>query len=68
MMEQDGFVGPVNLGNPCEMRIFDLAKMVIEKTGSSSKLVFKELPEDDPIKRKPNIELAKGKLNLETLH
>ena len=63
MMEQDGFVGPVNLGNPSEMRILDLAKMIIEKTGSSSKLVFKELPEDDPVKRKPDIALAKEMLN-----
>ena len=63
MMEQDGFVGPVNLGNPCEMTILDLAKMIIEKTGSSSKLVFKELPEDDPVKRKPDIALAKEMLN-----
>ena len=63
MMEQDGFVGPVNLGNPCEMTILDLAKMIIEKTGSSSKLIFKELPEDDPVKRKPDITLAKEMLN-----
>lgn len=63
MMEQDGFIGPVNLGNPHEMSILELATMIIEKTGSSSKLMFKELPEDDPVKRKPDISLANQKLN-----
>ncbi len=62
MMEQEGFSGPVNLGNPCEMTIVELAEMIIQKTGSSSKVVYKDLPVDDPIKRKPSIELAKQKL------
>lgn len=62
MMEQEGFSGPVNLGNPCEMTIVELAEMIIQKTGSSSKIVYKDLPVDDPIRRKPSIELAKKKL------
>ncbi len=65
MMEQDGFVGPVNLGNPCEMTIRGLAEMIKDMTGSSSQIVYKELPEDDPVKRKPDISLAKEKLNWE---
>lgn len=63
MMEKDDFNGPVNLGNPHEMTVLELAEMIIEKTGSSSKIVHKPLPVDDPIKRKPNIELAKKELN-----
>jgi len=52
------FTGPVNLGNPVEFRILDLAELVIQMTGSSSKLLFKPLPEDDPKQRKPTILLA----------
>lgn len=63
MMNQDGFIGPVNLGNPSEFTMMELAKKVIEITGSKSKLVYKKLPEDDPIKRKPDIGLAKERLN-----
>lgn len=63
MMEQDGFSGPVNLGNPHEMTIVDLAEMIISKTGSSSKIVYRPLPVDDPIKRKPSIQLAMEKLH-----
>lgn len=59
MMETDSKVsGPVNLGNPREMTVLELAKMIIQKTGSNSEIVFDKLPEDDPVKRKPNIELA----------
>jgi UDP-glucuronate decarboxylase len=65
MMRKDGFYGPVNLGNPQEITILDLANMIIEKTGSSSRIVFKELPEDDPMKRKPCIDLAKKELGWE---
>ena len=62
MMEND-IVGPVNLGNPYEeITILDLAKTIIELTDSKSKIIFKELPEDDPIKRKPDISLAMNKL------
>ena len=62
MMRKDNFYGPVNLGNPQEITILDLAHMIIEKTGSRSQIVFKELPEDDPVKRKPCIDLAKKEL------
>ena len=56
------FTGPVNLGNPIEFRILDLAELVLKMTGSSSKLVFKPLPQDDPKQRKPNIALAQKEL------
>lgn len=66
MMENDkGFIGPVNLGNPCETSILDFAKFIIELTGSNSKIVFKPLPSDDPMQRKPDISLAKEMLNFE---
>ncbi len=58
----DGFTGPVNLGNPEEFTILDLAETIIALTQSNSKIVFKPLPQDDPLQRKPNIELAKQKL------
>lgn len=56
---KDDFTGPVNLGSEEEIKIIDLAKMVIKLTGSQSKIVFKELPKDDPVKRKPDLSLAK---------
>lgn len=59
----DDFTGPVNLGNPQEYSILELAEKIIASTQSKSKIVFKPLPEDDPLQRKPNIELAKDKLN-----
>jgi UDP-glucuronate decarboxylase len=62
MMERDGFIGPVNLGNPGEFTILELAQKVIEKTGSKSKLEFAPLPPDDPVKRRPDISLAQEKL------
>lgn len=66
MMEnQEGFIGPVNLGNPSEFTIKDFSKLVLDKTNSSSSLVYKELPSDDPTRRKPNITLAKEQLNWE---
>lgn len=59
MMETDSSVsGPINLGNPRELTVMELAKMIIQQTGSDSKIVFDKLPEDDPVKRKPNIDLA----------
>lgn len=61
-MNRDGFSGPVNLGNPNEMTIVDLAKKVIALTGSSSKIVQRPLPKDDPTRRQPNISLAKSEL------
>ena len=61
-MNQDDFIGPVNLGNPEEFTILDLAKNIIRLTGSKSKLVFNSLPKDDPVRRRPDISLAKKKL------
>ncbi|MGD2185602.1 MAG: SDR family oxidoreductase [Desulfobacterales bacterium] len=58
----DDFTGPVNLGNPKEYSILELAEKIISLTKSKSKIVFKPLPEDDPLQRKPNIELAKDRL------
>ena len=62
MMEKDNFPGPVNLGNPGEITIEELAKIVIEMTGSQSRIVRKPLPSDDPVKRRPDISLAKENL------
>ena len=61
----DDFVGPVNLGNPTETTILQLAEKVIDLTGSGSKLVKRPLPSDDPKQRQPDISLAKEKLNWE---
>jgi UDP-glucuronate decarboxylase len=58
----DDFVGPVNLGNQGEFTILELAKLVIELTGSGAKIVHKDLPVDDPTRRQPDITLAKSKL------
>ncbi len=62
MNSEQGFTGPINLGNPSEFTILELAKKIIKLTGSKSKIVYKELPKDDPIQRKPVIELARKKL------
>lgn len=62
MMNTEGFSGPVNLGNPVEFTMLELAEKVIEMTGSSSKTVFRPLPLDDPAQRKPDIRLAGEKL------
>jgi UDP-glucuronate decarboxylase len=61
----DEFIGPVNIGNPVEFTMKQLAQMVIELTGSKSKLVHKALPADDPSRRCPDISLAKSKLGWE---
>ena len=61
----DDFIGPVNIGNPGEFTILELAEKVIDMTGSKSQLVFNPLPSDDPLQRQPNISLAKKKLNWE---
>lgn len=63
MQTEDDITGPVNLGNPVEFSILDLAKKVIALTGSKSKIVFLPLPQDDPIQRKPDITLAGELLN-----
>lgn len=65
MATQDSFKGPVNLGNPSEFTIIDFANMVIDKIGSNSQIIHCPLPADDPTKRKPDISLAKEKLNWE---
>ncbi len=65
MNSRDGFTGPVNIGNPGEFTIKELAEKVIEMTGSASKIVYKELPADDPTQRKPDISLAKKELGWE---
>ncbi len=62
MESEEGFTGPVNLGNPVEFQIVELARLVLELTGSRSELVFKDLPSDDPKQRKPDIGLAEEKL------
>ena len=59
----DDFTGPVNIGNPGEFTMLELAEKVISIIGSKSKIVYKPLPFDDPKKRRPNIKLAKEKLN-----
>jgi UDP-glucuronate decarboxylase len=59
------FVGPVNLGNPAEFTIRELAELTLELTGSKSKLVFQALPADDPVRRRPDISLAQSKLRWE---
>ena len=62
MEAPDDFYGPVNLGNPAEFTILELARLVIDLTGSRSKIVFQPLPSDDPAQRKPDIALAREKL------
>jgi len=59
----DSFTGPVNIGNTREVTINELAEMIIKMTGSKSALVYKDLPRDDPMQRKPDISLAREKLN-----
>ncbi len=59
---RDDFTGPVNLGNPNEFTILELAEKVIKLSGSKSKIAFRPLPQDDPKQRKPNISLAKKEL------
>jgi UDP-glucuronate decarboxylase len=54
--------GPINIGNPLESTILDLAKKIIEMTGSSSRIVFHPPPQDDPKQRRPDISLARSKL------
>ena len=64
MMHSDpSFLGPVNLGNPHEFSMLELAQAVIELTNSKSKIVHMALPQDDPKQRQPDISLAKEKLN-----
>ena len=65
MNSKDDFHGPVNIGNPGEFTIKQLAEMIIEMTGTKSKIVYRDLPQDDPTQRKPDISLAKAELDWE---
>ena len=59
MRTPDGVTGPVNLGNPGEFTVRELAETIIRITGSKSKIVYKPLPQDDPARRKPDVSLAR---------
>jgi UDP-glucuronate decarboxylase len=63
MMDTEDFTGPVNIGNPDEFTMLELAELVIRLTGSSSRIVFRPLPVDDPHQRRPDITLARNRLN-----
>ncbi|MDX9714676.1 MAG: SDR family oxidoreductase [Dissulfurispiraceae bacterium] len=63
MSSRDEFTGPVNIGNPTELTILDIAEKIVSLTKSSSKIIFKPLPADDPMQRRPDISLAKTELN-----
>lgn len=63
MRTSDDFTGPINIGNPNEFTILELAETIIQLTNSKSKLIFKPLPKDDPQQRRPDISLAKEKLD-----
>lgn len=63
MNNSQKFIGPVNLGNPSERTILDFAKLIIELTGSKSKIIYKDLPSDDPMQRQPDLTVAKRELN-----
>lgn len=65
MDTEDSFTGPVNIGNPCEFTIQELAELVLRMTGSKAKIVYQPLPSDDPAQRRPDISLAKSRLNWE---
>lgn len=67
MDSKNDFVGPVNMGNPNEFSILHLAKVVIRLTSSESKIIFKPLPKDDPLQRRPDIRLAKVELGWEPI-
>ena len=62
MNSRDGFTGPVNIGNPSEFTMLELAEKIIELTGSQSKITYHPLPQDDPMQRQPDITLAKKEL------
>lgn len=65
LMDKEGFMGPVNVGNDGEYTIKELAEMIIELTNSNSKIVYKPLPSDDPCKRRPDLTLARRELGYE---
>ena len=63
MNTDDSFIGPVNIGNPIEFSMIELAEKILKLTGSNSKIIYLELPQDDPLQRKPTIDLAEKELN-----
>jgi len=65
MASGDDFTGPVNIGNPNEFTMLELAEKIIKQTGTNSKIIFQPLPQDDPLQRQPIIDLAKEKLDWE---
>ncbi len=65
MNSRDGFTGPVNIGNPVEFTMLELAENIIRLTGSKSKIIFQPLPQDDPLQRQPIIDMAKKELGWE---
>ncbi|BCS52926.1 UDP-glucuronic acid decarboxylase family protein [Geobacter sp. SVR] len=67
MMECEGFIGPVNLGNPTENTILEFAEKIVKITNSRSRIIFKPLPQDDPKQRRPDISLAGAKLDWKPL-
>jgi UDP-glucuronate decarboxylase len=62
MATEAGFTGPVNIGNPREFTVLELAELILKLTGSKSKIEYQPLPSDDPKQRQPNIDLARAKL------
>ena len=64
-MNTEGVTGPVNIGNPGEFTMLELAELILKQVGGSSKLTFHPLPGDDPLQRQPDITLAKEKLSWE---
>jgi UDP-glucuronate decarboxylase len=65
MQSCTGFIGPVNIGNPSEFTMLEVAEKVLHLTGGKSKIVYQPLPQDDPKQRKPDITLAKSQLRWE---
>lgn len=65
MNSEEGFTGPVNLGNPNEITMKSLAELILQMTNSKSEIVYMPLPQDDPTQRKPDIKLAREKLEWE---
>ena len=63
MNSRENFTGPINLGNPEEFTILELAQLIIQLADSKSKIVYLPLPQDDPVQRKPSIELAMKELD-----
>ena len=62
MQTEESFQGPVNLGNPVEFTMLELAEEILQQTQSASRIIFQPLPQDDPCQRQPDISLAKEKL------